>query len=499
MRCVPTVANPGQQQFFGVITTGPATALAEVEDRQVLAGPTSPVGQWHPAEVPAVARQWDSLPVVQASAEVQIHTPRTPACSPRMFHQNVVMDCKVQDLPMSNNMGAWPPCPVMPQFLPHAEEAVMIFPNDDDVSPASPLSPRSCGSSVIGEDDDDSESTASRQLLRAATEVVESCMSPRPFQAQKSTRSLPDAREGGEDWVARYTEHSGHLPVSAVQLQAFALNRGEQLPYSTALRMITDRHQMGQDSTGSEIQEAGMTMVAATSSSCTEAPSCSAGAGPEFSAGHCDEDSAYMINTPTESEVGALQLPMDGEHCNHQPGPCDTSANKAGENNYSGPSPRQPRSPVQSQTPAQSRTPVHAQSSVHVQPPVLRLAEALSHQRQGDGKMVAPGSPISPMVARAAEAGSRGAAPPALGSAGLPSRGSALHRWGSCKPCAFFHQEGCRNGTNCEFCHLCDAGARKRRKYERLASMRAAREGARRQQQQLQGVAAVQQRGHGHC
>lgn len=47
------------------------------------------------------------------------------------------------------------------------------------------------------------------------------------------------------------------------------------------------------------------------------------------------------------------------------------------------------------------------------------------------------------------------------------SRGSALHAVGACKPCAFVFQDGCANGMDCEFCHLCDPGERKRRKKER--------------------------------
>lgn len=47
------------------------------------------------------------------------------------------------------------------------------------------------------------------------------------------------------------------------------------------------------------------------------------------------------------------------------------------------------------------------------------------------------------------------------------SRGSALHSVGACKPCAFVFQDGCANGVDCEFCHLCDPGERKRRKKER--------------------------------
>jgi len=49
----------------------------------------------------------------------------------------------------------------------------------------------------------------------------------------------------------------------------------------------------------------------------------------------------------------------------------------------------------------------------------------------------------------------------------LPSKGSALHPWGACKPCAFVFEAGCQNGLNCQFCHLCAPGEKKRRKKER--------------------------------
>lgn len=58
-------------------------------------------------------------------------------------------------------------------------------------------------------------------------------------------------------------------------------------------------------------------------------------------------------------------------------------------------------------------------------------------------------------------------APPAvsaLGSAEIPTVGSAGHLWGVCKPCAFMHTKGCSNGIECKFCHLCFPGEKKRRK-----------------------------------
>lgn len=56
---------------------------------------------------------------------------------------------------------------------------------------------------------------------------------------------------------------------------------------------------------------------------------------------------------------------------------------------------------------------------------------------------------------------------PVLAACELPSAGSEGHDRGLCKPCAFVHTKGCENGKLCEFCHLCDAGARKRRQKER--------------------------------
>jgi len=62
-----------------------------------------------------------------------------------------------------------------------------------------------------------------------------------------------------------------------------------------------------------------------------------------------------------------------------------------------------------------------------------------------------------------------------LGSSQFPCKGSALHKLGSCKPCAF-HCEGgpaaCKNGVECTFCHLCEPGEKKRRKKEKQAMKR---------------------------
>merc|ERR1719203_1115339 len=54
---------------------------------------------------------------------------------------------------------------------------------------------------------------------------------------------------------------------------------------------------------------------------------------------------------------------------------------------------------------------------------------------------------------------------------GIPSLGSAGHSTGSCKPCAFLHTKGCEKGPACQFCHLCDAGEKKRRRREKQRSV----------------------------
>ncbi|CAE8649924.1 unnamed protein product, partial [Polarella glacialis] len=49
-----------------------------------------------------------------------------------------------------------------------------------------------------------------------------------------------------------------------------------------------------------------------------------------------------------------------------------------------------------------------------------------------------------------------------------PSMGSESHGSGRCKPCAFLHTKGCENGLNCEFCHLCEAGEKKKRRKDKI-------------------------------
>mmetsp|Transcript_61540 Transcript_61540/g.161654 ORF Transcript_61540/g.161654 Transcript_61540/m.161654 type:complete len:132 (+) Transcript_61540:312-707(+) len=64
---------------------------------------------------------------------------------------------------------------------------------------------------------------------------------------------------------------------------------------------------------------------------------------------------------------------------------------------------------------------------------------------------------------------------PVVGSADMPSRGSALHQWGACKPCAFVVHGACKNDVQCEFCHLCEPGEKKRRRKDWLEHKRETR------------------------
>jgi hypothetical protein len=55
----------------------------------------------------------------------------------------------------------------------------------------------------------------------------------------------------------------------------------------------------------------------------------------------------------------------------------------------------------------------------------------------------------------------------ALGSPEMPTIGSSEHASGLCKPCSFFHKNGCENGVQCIFCHLCEPNEKRRRQKEK--------------------------------
>merc|ERR1711933_8609 len=59
-------------------------------------------------------------------------------------------------------------------------------------------------------------------------------------------------------------------------------------------------------------------------------------------------------------------------------------------------------------------------------------------------------------------------------SAAVPSIGSIGHSSGNCKPCGFLHKSGCVSGAQCNYCHLCDPGEKKRRQREKRETLRKA-------------------------
>ena len=58
------------------------------------------------------------------------------------------------------------------------------------------------------------------------------------------------------------------------------------------------------------------------------------------------------------------------------------------------------------------------------------------------------------------------APPPGLAmSSSVPSKGSAAHGTGLCRPCAWLWKPGgCQNGAECRHCHLCPDGELKARR-----------------------------------
>jgi len=55
----------------------------------------------------------------------------------------------------------------------------------------------------------------------------------------------------------------------------------------------------------------------------------------------------------------------------------------------------------------------------------------------------------------------------------FPSRGSALHGTGRCRPCVWFWKpQGCSNGAACRHCHICPEGEVKSRKEAKVKAMR---------------------------
>jgi len=87
--------------------------------------------------------------------------------------------------------------------------------------------------------------------------------------------------------------------------------------------------------------------------------------------------------------------------------------------------------------------------------------EATAEQAYGSPSLVPPAHPGMQLPPD-------GAAPQSL-----PSRGSALHGTGKCRPCAWFWKaQGCQNDLDCGYCHLCPEGELRSRKKSKVAAMR---------------------------
>lgn len=113
--------------------------------------------------------------------------------------------------------------------------------------------------------------------------------------------------------------------------------------------------------------------------------------------------------------------------------------------------------------------------------PILLLEEALSPSLAGGLPNCCPSpSPTPPLPQDVGDsktdAFSPGSPPvwqPTLvPPSQLPSKGSAGHAVGTCKPCAFQHTKGCENGEECSFCHLCSPEELKRRRKDKLEMRR---------------------------
>jgi len=110
--------------------------------------------------------------------------------------------------------------------------------------------------------------------------------------------------------------------------------------------------------------------------------------------------------------------------------------------------------------PPPSQPPVLAACTSLVPPPIQPPLLDAAMQASTD----VPPPPMAPILRLADTVPA-----PHPGTAVLPSAGSENHNLGTCKPCAFFHTKGCGNGSQCEFCHLCAPGEKKRRMKGRRA------------------------------
>lgn len=102
-----------------------------------------------------------------------------------------------------------------------------------------------------------------------------------------------------------------------------------------------------------------------------------------------------------------------------------------------------------------------------VTPQVLSLEEVLDLSPQMAVAPVETERPLGRLTTRLPQEDRYHSSRPQLGSPDLPSLGSIGHNARRCKPCAFATRDSCANGVNCNFCHLCGHGEKKRRRKEK--------------------------------
>lgn len=211
-----------------------------------------------------------------------------------------------------------------------------------------------------------------------------------------------------------------------------------------------------------------------TVSSCPSSPRGCCATGEDADAGKCSYGTAATTPTPTSP------LSEDPE----SPAPAPARWRHAGWGSCSADGARAALASAHHAAAAPQWQPAPAELSVCWGGPIGVLpGSALQQQQWGQPDAAAP-CPPSPEPAFGATRSGRktvslaAALPVGGGERGdsrLPSAGSALHDAGRCKPCAFVHSRGCGSGVDCEFCHLCEPGEKKRRKKERQAVKRETR------------------------
>jgi hypothetical protein len=177
------------------------------------------------------------------------------------------------------------------------------------------------------------------------------------------------------------------------------------------------------------------------------------GLGPQCLEGHCcsaDGFSAGLDSMAAERPVVVLQLSsVLADACSQAPSSAGAAAAQA---TSTGPAPPPPFAPPFE--PPSFAAPSLFETSTPPLPPPAH-APGLLPLPEGGVEEEELSLPSEPPVLSWADCSD------------LPSLGSVGHDAGRCKPCAFFHKEGCQNAASCRFCHLCEPGEKRKRQKEK--------------------------------